>query len=518
TTGNATLSAGGAVTQSGAISASGLALTGTGGDHNLRHASNAVTTLAANTGSIDYSQAGALTVGTVAGVVGVTTAVAAKIETTGAASDLTLANAVTSNGTGDAIGLKAGSSNAAGTSTGGKLVNNAGANGISAVSGRYLVYSGDPASTTEGVTGYSKRYNTSSSFTPGGSANMFLYRIAPTLTINTDDATRVYGDANPVFTGSTTGLIDGDTAASVGVSRSTTAVFNTPVAAGRIAITPTATNNENYTLVLNNGLLTIERRGITGVTGIVASDKTVDGNTSATLNSGAAGFSNMVLGDRLNVRTATGNFENSAVGRNKTVFITGISLGGDSSDNYTLLDSTARTTASIRDLSSFTGGLFPAPTALPALPKSFAASGVTVASANALLESNPTASGGSATDFTMLREPTGQQAGSASVTVSSAPDGSGSGFRFSLPADLLGGGPLQATTPTGAPLPDWLRFDPGSRSFVATGAPAGALPVQIRVSAGDRSLVLTISEAPVGGPTRGVVVEHWPAGPADGPG
>ncbi|MDP3310520.1 MAG: hypothetical protein Q8S56_06090, partial [Polaromonas sp.] len=174
TTGNATLSAGGTVTQSGAISASGLALTGTGGDHNLRHAGNAVTTLAANTSSIDYGQAGALTVGTVAGVVGVTTAVAARIETTGAASDLTLANAVTSNGAGDAIVLKAGSSNAAGTSTGGKLINSVGAGGIVASAGRYLVYSGDPATTSEGVTGYRKRYNTSSSFTPGGSANMFL--------------------------------------------------------------------------------------------------------------------------------------------------------------------------------------------------------------------------------------------------------------------------------------------------------------------------------------------------------
>ncbi|MDP2819258.1 MAG: YDG domain-containing protein, partial [Polaromonas sp.] len=518
TTGNATLSAGGAVTQSGAISASGLALTGTGGNHTLRHTGNAVTTLAANTGSIDYSQAGALTVGTVAGVVGVTTAVAAKIETTGAASDLTLANAVTSNGTGDAIVLKAGSSNAAGTSTGGQFIMGIGGS-IAASAGRYLVYSGNPATTTEGVTGYNKRYNTSSSFTPGGSANMFLYRIAPTLTINTDNATRVYGDVNPAFTGPTTGLIDGDTDASVGVFRSTSAVFNTPVAAGPIAITPGATNNENYALVLNNGLLTITRRGITGVTGIVAFDKRVDGNTSAALNSGAAGFSNMVMGDALNVATATGNFGSNAVGSNKTVFISGITLGGDSSDNYTLLDSTARTTASIRDLSSFTGALFPVPSLLPVLPKAFATSGLTVAAANALLENAPTASGGSRAQFTMLREPAGGEEGSASVTVTSTQDGSGSGFRFSLPADFLGGGgPLQATTSTGGPLPEWLRFDPNSRSFVASGAPTGALPMQIRISVGDRAVVLTISEAQVGGPSRGVLVEHRDPVPANSPG
>ncbi|MDP3250223.1 MAG: YDG domain-containing protein, partial [Polaromonas sp.] len=526
TTGNATLSAGGAVTQSGAISASGLALTGAGGDHNLRHVGNAVTTLAANTGSIDYSQTGALTVGTVAGVVGVTTAVAAKIETTGAASDLTLANAVTSNGTGNAIVLKAGSSNAAGTSTGGKLFNSVGASGIVASAGRYLVYSGDPATTTEGVTGYNKRYNTSASFTPGGNANMFLYRIAPTLTINTDNATRVYGDANPAYTGSpTTGLIDGDTDASVGVYRSTSAVFNTPVAAGPVTVTAGVTNIENYTLVLNNGLLTITRRSVPRVTGITAYNKVVDGNTSATLNTGGAGFPNLVAGDVLYAATATGSFDNPSVGGNKSVYITGISLGGAAADNYTLIDPTATTTASITDLSSFAGSFFQTPTLSPVPPQRFAASGLTVADANALLESNPTASGGgSGTTVKVVREPTDQEVGVVSVTVVSELVTAGKGFRFSLPSALLTGstgGAVQvgATTLSGRPLPAWLRYDAQAQAFVAAGVPSGALPLQIRVSLGARSAVLTISQAEgtVSSPRR-VIVERLPVEPAYQPG
>ncbi|WP_293602777.1 YDG domain-containing protein [Polaromonas sp. 24-63-21] len=526
TTGNATLSAGATVTQSGAISASGLALTGTGGNHTLRHAGNAVTTLAANTGSIDFSQAGALTVGTVAGVAGVTTAVAAKIETTGAASDLTLANAVTSNGTGDAIVLKAGSSNAAGTSTGGKLVNSVGASGIVASAGRYLAYSGDPATTTEGMAGYNKRYNTSSSFTPGGSANMFLYRIAPTLTISADNATRVYGDANPVFTGNpTTGLIDGDTDASVGVYRSTSAVFNTPVAAGPVTITPGATNSENYTLVLNNGLLSITRRSMPRVTGITAYNKVVDGNTSATLNTGGAGFPNLVAGDVLHVATATGNFDNPSVGGNKTVYITGISLGGAAADNYTLMDPTATTTASITDLSSFAGSFFQTPTLPPVPPQRFAASGLTVADANALLESSPTASGGgSGTTVKVVREPTDQEAGLVTVTVVSELVTAGKGFRFSLPPALLAGAtkgavPVEATTLSGRPLPAWLRYDAQAQAFVAAGVPSGALPLQIRVSAGARSAVLTISQAQGdGSPARRVIVERLPVEPIHQPG
>ena len=122
TTDNPTLLAAGAAAQSSAIAATGLALTGTSGAYTLNDAGNAITTLAANTGSINYRQSDALIVGTV-GV------------------------------TGDAVILKAGSANAAGVSTGGQLINNVCTGGIVAPSGRYLAYSGNPGSTTEGVTG-----------------------------------------------------------------------------------------------------------------------------------------------------------------------------------------------------------------------------------------------------------------------------------------------------------------------------------------------------------------------------
>jgi hypothetical protein len=72
--------------------------------------------------------------------------------------------------------LKAGSSNPAGVGSGGQFINNVGAKGIAARSGRYLVYSGAPRSTKAGMSGYSERYNTDASYTPDGTANMFLYR------------------------------------------------------------------------------------------------------------------------------------------------------------------------------------------------------------------------------------------------------------------------------------------------------------------------------------------------------
>ncbi|MES1977801.1 MAG: YDG domain-containing protein, partial [Pseudomonadota bacterium] len=340
TTVNATLGAGGVVTQSGAIAASGLALTGAGGAYTLGNAGNAVTTLAANTGSIDYRQAGALAVGTV-GVAGVTTTGAAKIETTGAASSLTLNNAVASSGTGDAIVLKAASSNAAGVSGGGQLINNVGANGIVASAGRYLVYSGDPAATTEGVAGYSKRYNSDASYVPAGAASTFLYRIAPTLTASADSTSRGYGDSNPVFTGTSSGYIDGDTAASVGVSFVSAATPRTAVAAGPVAITLAATNNENYTLAGTNGALTITRRDLAiTATGV---DRMYDATTAASV----VLSDNRVAGDTLALTSAAATFTDGAIGSDRTINVNGISLGGADAGNYRLANTEAVTRANI---------------------------------------------------------------------------------------------------------------------------------------------------------------------------
>ena len=139
----------------------------------------------ANTGSLNYRQAGALTIGTI-GIAGITTTGATVLETTGAASNLTLNTPISAGATGDALILKAGSSNSAGTATGGRILNNAGAGGLVTAAGRFLAYSGEPSTTTEGVTGFAKRYNADASQVPGGTTSTFLYRLAPTLTATAD--------------------------------------------------------------------------------------------------------------------------------------------------------------------------------------------------------------------------------------------------------------------------------------------------------------------------------------------
>ena len=75
-----------------------------------------------------------------------------------------------------------------------------------------------------------------------------------TLTVTAGNASRAYGVANPVFSASATGAINGDT---FSFTESTTATTSSPV--GTYAIVPVATgaNLANYTVVYVNGTLTV---------------------------------------------------------------------------------------------------------------------------------------------------------------------------------------------------------------------------------------------------------------------
>ncbi|NDC43267.1 MAG: filamentous hemagglutinin, partial [Chitinophagia bacterium] len=112
------------------------------------------------------------------------------------------------------------------------------------------------------------------------------------------------------------------------------------------------TDAGNYNLVNNTATATanIVAAGISAITsisGITASDKTYDGNTSATLDVSGAIFPGIQGSDVLTVATSTGNFIDKNAGINKVVNITGLTLGGKDAGNYTLLNTTSSTTASI---------------------------------------------------------------------------------------------------------------------------------------------------------------------------
>ena len=83
------------------------------------------------------------------------------------------------------------------------------------------------------------------------------------------------------------------------------------------------------------------------VTGITASDKVYDGTTDATLDTTGAVLEGVIAGDdvALNLVSAIGTFETPDMGTGITVLITGLTVTGTDSGNYTLTQPT--TTASI---------------------------------------------------------------------------------------------------------------------------------------------------------------------------
>ncbi|CAN7228693.1 two-partner secretion domain-containing protein [Polaromonas sp. LjRoot131] len=255
TAGQLTLSTGGASTQTAGITANGLELLGTG-SHTLTNAANSVTTLAGNTGDVAYEQAGALTVGTV-NTAGLTASGKVLVRTTGAASDLTLANSVTSgSAANDSLVLAAGQN----------FVNNAGAGALNPGAGRFLVYSTDPTASNLGglvSTGNAFGRTYAANAPSHGSmtsltGNRFVYSFVPTLNVSGDNQSKAYGGADPALTYTvSSGLVAGDTAASA-LSGSLSAPTGAATTGPTHAITQgTLASALGYNVVYTNGTLTM---------------------------------------------------------------------------------------------------------------------------------------------------------------------------------------------------------------------------------------------------------------------
>ena len=263
--GNVTLTNTGAVTQSGAITAAGLELVGAGGIYTLTNPANNIATLAANTGSVSYVDAGALSIGTV-NTVGITATGLVDVRTQ--TGNLTLNNAIsTTNNTANAVTLVAdvaATPNA--TGTGGNFINNAGAGAITTgAGGAWRIYTGNPTGTTRGgLVEAGKRYNVDDGSDPLATGNRIYFRIQPTLTVTADAGQgKVYGNADPALTYSTGGtLIDSD--ANFSPTGSLTRVAGETVAGGPYAISVgTLSSQLGYTLNFAGDTFAISQRPVT---------------------------------------------------------------------------------------------------------------------------------------------------------------------------------------------------------------------------------------------------------------
>jgi trimeric autotransporter adhesin len=175
---NAVLIANSDVTQSAAIVAAGLSLGGGNANYSLNDSANQITTLAANTNKLNYSQANSLTIGSVTGVDlsatnGVTGADQVTIQTTSPTANLTLHSAVTAQGSGFAVVL----------STQNDFINNVGATALLTPNGTWAVYANNPTTSVfNGLTAPTNLFSNSiatlpPSALPGG-ANVMVFQNA----------------------------------------------------------------------------------------------------------------------------------------------------------------------------------------------------------------------------------------------------------------------------------------------------------------------------------------------------
>ncbi len=92
------------------------------------------------------------------------------------------------------------------------------------------------------------------------------------------------------------------------------------------------------------------------------------------------------------------------------------------------------------------------------------------------------------------------QTGLITVAVSSEVAAPGRSFSFSIESHVPAGSSsttaVRVTQMDGKPLPNWLRYEPDTKTFVATSVPPGAFPLQLKVGVAGVETVMVINEKP----------------------
>ena len=153
-----------------------------------------------------------------------------------------------------------------------------------------------------------------------------------TLDITAENKSKTYGDKDPELTYTIKGLNENDKADEVMTGKLEREegenVGTYAIKQGTLAV------SANYSIAFHEATLTIGKRDIK-VSGITAENKTYDGNTKATLNYTGVVYDGIIDGDELTI-TAKGSFTDEKAGTGKTVYITELTLGGESVANYQL--------------------------------------------------------------------------------------------------------------------------------------------------------------------------------------
>ncbi|HEV2435683.1 MAG TPA: YDG domain-containing protein [Verrucomicrobiae bacterium] len=168
----------------------------------------------------------------------------------------------------------------------------------------------------------------------------------PVLTVTVNNQARAYGTTNPVFTVGYSGFVNGDTTNVLTGAPiiTTTATNNSPIGNYAITISQGTLSASNYNLAFVNGTLSVTQAVVSVSSGLSANNKVYDGTTAASLTTNNVVLNGVLAGDAANVVLVTNgyvaNFTSANVSNNVPVTVSGLTLTGSASGNYTLTQPT----------------------------------------------------------------------------------------------------------------------------------------------------------------------------------
>jgi hypothetical protein len=220
---------------------------------------------------------------------------------------------------------------------------------------------------------------TQGTLSAGANYNITYVGANLTITIKTITVSGITAD-NKIYDRTTDATLNTASASLVGVVTGDTVDLNTGSVVGTFAnanigtdktvtitgLTISGASAGNYSLTQPTATASITAKELT-VTGITADDKVYNGNTTATLNKTSAALVGVITGDSitLNTTSAVGTFASADVGVGITVTISGLTISGTASGNYSLTQPTTiasilnpvPTTTSINPVNKIAGDL-----------------------------------------------------------------------------------------------------------------------------------------------------------------
>ena len=168
------------------------------------------------------------------------------------------------------------------------------------------------------------------------------------LNITSESKEITYGDAFSIPV-NYSGFVGSETKANL-ISEAVVTGFSESPDAGIYDIILSGAQSDNYNIIYGTDYtLTVNKKNIS-LTSINVFDKAYDETTDAVINETSAVLDGVISGDvvLVDLSLASANFASAQVGDGISVEITGLAINGEDAGNYTLINDTYTTTASIK--------------------------------------------------------------------------------------------------------------------------------------------------------------------------